>query len=317
MKILVMGGTRLLGEATVRQLLADGHDLTVFNRGSQQPAWADQVRQVRGDRDRADDLAQLSGLDLDLAIDFSGYRREQTAGLLQALPGDTAIIYCSSGSVYAPTPQLPWPETTATGPWSLWGEYAQHKLASEGLLRAETNRPVTIFRLPYVLGPRNYAPREEFVLNRLLDGAAIAIPGDGKAVQQFITADQVGQSVARLLPTATSTSQTFNLADPLALCSTEGFVQLCAELLNVEPEIVAVPGPTGVPGPFNAANCVFPFPNEPYLLDLHRAAAAQVLPDPRPLTEALANALAVLQAEPGRRSWQRTDAERQVLGSRA
>lgn len=316
MNVLVMGGTRMMGDAAVRHLLADGHRVTVFNRGSREPEWADRVTQVRGDRDVAADLAQLAELELDAVVDFSAYRGAQSESLVAVLPAGVHLVHCSTGAVYAPVPQLPWAEDSPLGPWALWGDYAREKLAAERAVRlaATDDRVVTIFRLPYVLGPRNYAPREEFVLNRLLDGADVLLPGDGKAVQHFVTSEQVGESVALLVRhRPDSDVAVYNIADRRGLCTIEGFVQLCAAAAGVEPRVRPVPGPTGADGPFSAADCVFPFPNEAYVMDLARAAAAGVLPASRPLAGAIEVALDVLRSDPERRRWQRTGAEQAAL----
>jgi nucleoside-diphosphate-sugar epimerase len=61
MRVLVMGGTRLMGEAAVRHLLAAGHDVTIFNRGSRQVAWADDVSWILGDRDTPEGIGRLAG----------------------------------------------------------------------------------------------------------------------------------------------------------------------------------------------------------------------------------------------------------------
>jgi 2'-hydroxyisoflavone reductase len=319
MHVLVMGGTRLMGEAAVRHLLAAGHDVTVFNRGSRQVAWADDVSWVLGDRDTPEGIGQLAGRTFDAVVDFSAYRPVQTRSLLAHIADGVPVVYCSSGSVYEPQPVIPWPESTPYGPSPLWGAYAQAKLDCELILRDEAarGRPVVAFRLPYVLGPRNYAPREEFVLNRLLDRAPIAIPGDGAAPQQFVTADQVGVSVTRML--ATPFEPAFvdvNLADATGLTTPLGFVALCAAAAGMEPDIVHVPARpsgTGAGEVFDALDCVFPFPNAPYVLDLAKAASLGWLPEPRPLAAAIGEALEVLRSEPGRRTWTHTPAETAAL----
>lgn len=319
MHVLVMGGTRLMGEAVVRHLLAAGHEVTVFNRGSRQVAWSDDVSWVLGDRDTPDGIGRLAGRHFDAIVDFSAYRPAQTRSLLAQVPAATPIVYCSSGSVYAPQPVIPWPETTLYGPSPLWGAYARAKLDCELILREEADlgRPVIVFRLPYVLGPRNYAPREEFVLNRILDRAPIAIPGDGNAPQQFVTADQVGESVTTMLATPFEPGFVdVNLADAGGVATLLGFVGACAAVSGIEPEIVHVPaGPSGTgAGPvFDAMDCVFPYPNAPYVLDLAKATALGWLPEPRPLVAAVREAYEALQAEPGRRQWARTPAEQAAL----
>lgn len=312
MNVLVMGGTRFMGEATVRELLRCGHSVTVANRGTRRDLpWASRVRWAIVDRNDAQ--LSLANVRADVVVDFSGYFPEQTATLLNALSPATPVIYCSSGAVYQPLPQLPWQESTPYGPWPLWGSYARAKLDSELLLRqaADDGRAVVVLRLPYVLGPRNYAPREEFVLNRLLDDATIFVPGDGKALQQFVTAEQVAWSVARLLEKEPVPGfRAYNIADPLALASLEGFVASAAKVSGADPRITYVPTESDVP--FDTADCIFPFPNENYVLALREADKAGLLPQPRLLTDTLQGALVALTSEPERRAWRRTAAEERV-----
>lgn len=312
-----MGGTRLMGEAAVLHLLDAGHHLTVFNRGSRSPQWYGRVDHIHGDRDVMADLRHVGDHDFDAVVDFSAYRGTQTAALATVLRPHTHLVHCSTGAVYAPVHRLPWEEGSPIGPWAIWGDYGREKLAAEeaALATADEGRPVTVFRLPYVLGPRNYAAREEFVLNRLLDKQAVAVPGDGKAVQHFVTAQQVGQSVANMVARSPGPGlEVFNIADPGLVCTTEGFVHLCAEVAGTEPLITFVPSPTP-DTPFDPGNCVYPFPNEAYLLDVRRAAEAGLLPDPRSFSEAIGDALDVLRAEPERRVWSRTAAEEAALGT--
>ena len=78
---------------------------------------------------------------------------------------------------------------------------AKDELACELLLRERRSSATatTALRFPYVLGPRNYADREEFLFNRLLDGEEILLPGDGKAVQQFLSATQAAEAMVTAL----------------------------------------------------------------------------------------------------------------------
>src|SRR5437667_1532467 len=134
MDVLVMGGTRFMGPAVVRELLQRGHLVTVFNRGSRTILWDGPVREVVGDRDRVEDLAQLRDAAFDAVIDLSAYQPEQTMNLLAILGRTPRLVHCSTGAVYAPQAVLPWPETTPYGPWSVWGAYARSKLECENVL---------------------------------------------------------------------------------------------------------------------------------------------------------------------------------------
>lgn len=317
MHVLVMGGTRLMGLETVRRLLANGHEVSVFNRGTRQIQWPGPVDELRGDRDVAADLeAALAALGPEAVVDFSSYTSRQTELLLDALPQAPRLVYCSSGAVYAPDPVLPWhEERTPTGPWPLWGAYGVEKLESERMLRerrAASSLSTTILRPPTVLAPANYAAREEWVFNRLLDGAEVLIPGDGRAISHFVSAGQVAAVAAAAVDAFDDgLTRIFNVADPTAVASALGFVELCAEVSGTEARVRHVEPTSGV---FNVQENVFPFPSENYLLDTHTAEAAGIQPAPVGLRPMLRAAYEGLLANPERREWSRSRSELEALG---
>jgi 2'-hydroxyisoflavone reductase len=313
-----MGGSRFMGVAVVAELLARGHEVLTFNRGTRTPEHPGDVRQITGDRNNPTALARLAALEVDGIVDLSAYTAEQTRMLLDVQGHVPRFVHISSGAVYAPQPSLPWREDTPFGPWELWGDYAAQKLACERLLR--TRRPpdaaTIVLRFPYVLGPRNYAPREEFVLNRLLDREELLLPGDGKAVQQFVSARQAGQAMAAALECFDGGGfRGFNVG-MRELVSLEGFVHLCAQVSGAERRMRAVGGGANGNGRvvFDALDCVFPFPNENYVLDVEASRAAGIAPDDESVTGMIEAALEALLAEPERRRWERTLAENAVLG---
>jgi nucleoside-diphosphate-sugar epimerase len=321
MKVLVMGGTRFMGLAVVQELLRRDHDVTLFNRGTRAVPWTDRVRALQGDRNDAAAMEQLRRLSFDGVIDLSAYTQAQTEKLLAVLPDVPRVVHCSTGAVYAPQPVLPWPESTPYGPWSLWGGYGREKLGCERILK--TSRPrelaTTVLRLPYVLGPENYADREEFVLNRLLDGAEILIPGDGLGVQQFVSARQVGQAmVASLEAFAGGGWRAFNIA-ATGFVSLQGFVEICAAICGSPPKWQLLGGAsTGTPeDSFNPADAVFPFPNVNYVLDVSASARAGIAPAEDSVYEMIREAFGALMATPKRRSWSRTPAELSHIGAPA
>lgn len=309
MRVLVMGGTQLLGLETVLELLRRGHEVWIFNRGTRSVAWPQPVHELRGDRDVPADVAQIARLDVDGAIDFScftGRQAELFAAVSMHVP---RVVQCSTAAVYAPDPALPWNEATTpcTG-WPLYGAYAQDKLdAEQTLVRARADHgTTTILRPPYVLAPGNTAPREEWVLNRLLDGAPVYVPGDGKAVIQFVTARQVATTAVNALEAfADGAPRAFNVAEPGALASALGFVALCAEVAGCDaPRIVHGPASRD-----RVDRDLFPFPSESYLLDTRAAHAAGIQAPATTLRAMLAAAHAHLIAHPTRRAWTPTAAE--------
>lgn len=307
-----------MGPEVVRELLARGHTVTVFNRGSRQPVWDGPVEEVVGDRDEQIDLAKLSDLHPDAVIDLSAYLPTQTASLLEIVGDVPRFVHCSTGAVYAPQPTLPWKEATPYGPWAaVWGTYAEAKLGCENILRASRSPSdeTILLRLPIVLGPLNYVPREEFVFNRLLDGAEILLPGDGKAVHQFLSTRQVGEAFANALDRPAGVGvMAYNIAPLDNLTSLEGFVSLCAATARVEPRVRRLGG-SSTNQSFDPIDCVFPFPNENYILDGRAAERDGIAPKSDPLTDILSRAFEALTQTSDRRLWSRTQAENQYLSA--
>jgi nucleoside-diphosphate-sugar epimerase len=59
MKLLVLGGTKFLGRAVVDAALQAGHEITLFNRGQQDPGAFPALEQIHGDRTTAEGRARL------------------------------------------------------------------------------------------------------------------------------------------------------------------------------------------------------------------------------------------------------------------
>jgi len=318
MRVLVMGGTRFLGVQAVAALLEHGHEVTVFHRGSRRPRWRAPVGEVLGDRTVRDDLKPLAALDADAVLDLSAYTRAQTAALLDVLPAVPHVVHASTINVYRPSPLLPWPEDTPYGPHPLWGQYAVEKIGCEQELRSARPAPLrtVAVRMPLVLGPRNFIPREEFVLNRLLDGATVLLPGDGQAVHQYIHLTHAADALARAVTTTTPGFTAYNVASPGCVTSLEGFVRICAEVAGVPASTRCVGGgPTGLDRPvFDQRDCVFPFTNENTVADLGAAREAGLLSPFFDLHDMVDDALRALRDEPERRRWERTAAERLAMG---
>ena len=142
----------------------------------------------------------------------------------------------------------------------------------------------------------------------------ILLPGDGKALQQFVTSAQVAYAVVATLEAFDGGGwRAFNVASP-GYASLEGFVKVCAEVADAEPVIRLVGnGPTGTTSPvFEMPNPVFPFPNENYLLDTSALERAGLAATPVALDATIEMSLAALLGSSERR-WSRSTAELALL----
>lgn len=102
MKILMLGGTRFLGRHIVEAALAQGHEVTLFNRGNTNPDLFPQVEKLVGDRDGG--LDTLAGRRWDVAVDTCGYVPRLVKASAELLANTVEhYTFISSISAYADT----------------------------------------------------------------------------------------------------------------------------------------------------------------------------------------------------------------------
>jgi 2'-hydroxyisoflavone reductase len=100
MKLLVLGGTKFLGRATVEAALARGHEVTLFNRGQTNPDLFPEAEKLHGDREH--DLSALNGSTWDAVVDPSGYAPGVVRASAEKLAEAAAFyLFVASLSVYA------------------------------------------------------------------------------------------------------------------------------------------------------------------------------------------------------------------------
>ena len=179
MKLLVLGGTAFLGPHFVRAALANGHEVTLFNRGKTNPEMFQDLEQLRGDRDKHE-LGALKGRDWDAVLDTSGYvpgHVREAAELLKDHVGHYQFI--STISVYGNFMQRPMlideDAGTATVSQEVVDEVQNNPHVGEPLLievRAQPRRAVFPFGLGLalrLLGERGRARLRTKARARLLD----------------------------------------------------------------------------------------------------------------------------------------------------
>ena len=272
MRVLILGGTRFVGRHVAQMLLDGGSEVTVLHRGVTGDA-PPGTKTVIGDRSQADGLAGLGDGRYDAVLDLSAYFSDWTRAAAEALTDRVAhYVFISSGAVYRPSAQLPWPETTPFGPSPIWGRYGEEKIASERLLwdaHAAGHFAVTAFRFPFILGPGNFADRESFAFSRLEAGRSILLPGGGTALNQFVYAEDVARALVASLERPDRTGgEAYNCTHRSAITN-RGWVELCADvagreaqLVPIDEEVLGVASET-----VDLADIVFPYPPEHYVLD--------------------------------------------------
>ncbi len=247
MRVLVIGGTRFIGRATVPELLRRGHEVTVFHRGRSPSPFGDSVEELLGDRLDRDSVAKAVGsqafdavVDIAYAWDARTGAREigYIADALRQPP--RRYVYLSSVSVYGDGP-LPLTEESPRDP--MLGAYSEDKIAAENFLfdaHRQGRFPISIIRPPYVYGPWNNIPREAWFWDRILANRPVILPDGGTTLFQWAAARDVGWALAECLENPAARGQAFNIAEenPVTYAA---FIDRLAQVAGRSAETVAVP----------------------------------------------------------------------------
>jgi nucleoside-diphosphate-sugar epimerase len=223
MKVLILGGTRFVGHLLAWRLVAAGHRVTLFHRGTRTPPFADRVETLLGDRATGVLPSLLQGRAFDATVDFVAYTPSDVAPLLGAATRDALghYVMISTGQVYLVREGCPKParETDYDGPVMArpdddidgpqW-DYGHGKRQCEDLLGAD-GMGATRVRIPVVNGPRDYQRRMESYLWRLVDGAEVLLPDGGETPMRHVYSEDVARTVAAMLGDARTYGQAYNL----------------------------------------------------------------------------------------------------------
>jgi 2'-hydroxyisoflavone reductase len=102
LKLLLLGGTRFLGRATVEAALGRGHEVTLFTRGETNPDLFPEAEKLRGDRADPESRSLLAGREWDAVVDTSGYFPEVVRISAEGLRDSVGrYVFVSSISAYA------------------------------------------------------------------------------------------------------------------------------------------------------------------------------------------------------------------------
>ncbi|WP_035791310.1 SDR family oxidoreductase [Kitasatospora mediocidica] len=188
LSLLVLGGTRFLGRAVVEAALADGHQVTLFNRGRTNPGLFPGVETVIGDR--TDDLSALSHRRWDAVVDVAGYDPQVVGLSVDALRGRVGrYVFVSSLSVLADqrTPQDEDGELLVLrGGMPPEDAYGARKAACEHVVLDAFAQRASVVRPGMIVGPHDPTDRFAYWPRRFARGGRVLLPGDPTDAAQFI-----------------------------------------------------------------------------------------------------------------------------------
>ena len=202
-KILVLGGTFFLGPALVDALVADGHTVTLFNRGVTNPDLFPHLEKLRGYRsaDANDqDLSALARRRFDVIVDVWPNDPEVVTPAAEFLK-DKAQHYLFVSSVAAydskEFAKTIIEEGAPMEPWNSNGRpYDRNKAESERRLNKIVGDRLTIVRPGPIKGRRDDTPDLLTWLLRMHRGGEHIGPGDGSDPVELVDVKDVARFLA-------------------------------------------------------------------------------------------------------------------------
>lgn len=235
MRILVMGGTRFIGVYLTKVLVAQGHEVVLFNRGNK-PAPVEGVKQIHGDRKDPIQLKEkLAGESFDVIFDNNGRELSHTQPLVEIFSGKIQhFIYVSSAGVYLKSEQMPHREGDAVDPKSRH----KGKHQTEAYL-AESGIPWTSIRPTYIYGPQNYNDLEAWFFDRIVRDRPILIPGNEKHITQLGHIQDLANAMAAVVGNEKAVGQIYNVSGDRYV-TFDGLAAACAIATGKSPEDIKI-----------------------------------------------------------------------------
>ena len=256
MKVLVLGGTGLISQSIVRQLVGRGDDVHVYNRGVTAADLPADVSRIRGERGRlAEFRDEMTAYRFDCIIDMCGYTESDAEGLIAAAGGTAPqVIFCSTTDVFVKG-RGPYPitERSPRGARPSF-PYAVGKVASEELLERAARDgafALTIVRPAQTYGGPNHGPNHPlghrgYHLLRLSGGLPLLLHGDASSLWCACFAPDVAGAFVAAIGNGIAYNRAYNAAGE-EIVTWRRYWEIAAEAFG-SPALQVVNVPTAVLG---------------------------------------------------------------------
>jgi nucleoside-diphosphate-sugar epimerase len=192
MKVLFIGGTGTISSAITKQLLEEGCELYLLNRGTRNEDLPAGVKIIKADINNEENVAKLiENLNFDVVADFIAFETAQLERDYRLFKGKTKqFIFISSASAYQ-TPLSDYRITEGTPLSNPYWEYSRNKIACEDYLikqYRENGFPITIIRPSHTYDERSiplgvHGSKGSWqVAKRMLENKPVIIHGDGSSL---------------------------------------------------------------------------------------------------------------------------------------
>jgi nucleoside-diphosphate-sugar epimerase len=268
-RVLILGGTGFIAHHIVHRLVASGHEITVFHRGTGAANLPEGVGVVHGDRNQlAQSASDFRRLRPDVVIDCIAFTQQQAASLVDVFRGLTKrVVVLSSGDVYRandllfgrfvgtiePTPLkessalrdrfypyrgMPIPQAYGIN----WDDY--DKILVERVVLGDRDLRATVLRLPMVYGPgaREAAKRRLFAYLRRMDDGRPAILMDERTARwrgPCGYAGDVAEAVRLVVDNERTAGEIYNVGESDGL-DMQGWVRELAAVVGWAGEVIVM-----------------------------------------------------------------------------
>lgn len=245
MNILFIGGTGKVSLPCVEAALADGHKVTVFNRGQRDEKLPPGVESIVGDMlDRAS-YGALGERHWDVVAQFIVFTPDQMQRDIEVFAGRTGqYIFISSASVYERSVHDYLTSEATTRVVNPYWAYSQAKIACEQLMKSSTLpwtnvRPSQTVRttLPTVIN------EGDLVAYRMLAGRPVIVFGDGNSLWTLTRAEDFARPFVKLFGNSAALGEDFHITGDVGF-TWDAIYHTYARALGVEAKIVHVPTDT-------------------------------------------------------------------------
>jgi nucleoside-diphosphate-sugar epimerase len=255
-RILILGGTGFVGPFVVEQLVERGHDVTLFHRGSHEPARVAGARHIHGDFGRlTDHLEELAEVGPEVVIDVSPSIGKSGHGVLHFSGVAARGVVLTSMDVYRAmavlsgveqgVQEMPVTEDadlrTGSSP-DLDASLAFDNLEVERAA-AGARLPVTVLRCPIIYGPLDTQRRLRHYVRRMIDQRP-AIVLDDRLARLRLSRGYVENVAAAVVLAALderAAGVTYNVGEAEALSELE-WVRAIGNAVGWRGEVLAVDG---------------------------------------------------------------------------
>jgi nucleoside-diphosphate-sugar epimerase len=226
MRIILLGGTRFIGRAILRELAQARHEVLIIHRGQHVCEETFGMTVVHADRNSLSEVAAtLTAFRADALIDTCAVCQADTATVLEVMPKDLKLVVLSSCDVYRAYGCLqqdrddePMPLDEHSSVRDERHPYRGKNIGRDDYEKLEVEelylqRGGTVCRLPMVFGEHDYQRREEFVLRRIRAGRSRMPIGPGCFLWTRGYVGDIARGVRLAVESDSARGEIFNLGE--------------------------------------------------------------------------------------------------------